>query len=140
MAVRSTDQRRGDPSSFLPLTRGDTATWFVTNSSNQTRQLETSFYYERGECILTNMGGKVHVNKTRIRRGGGVGGNRFSTSLNVDLDPPSILCFRNGQRQHTIHQLGRHLVCVDLRRQSDAASECRVSGRLTLNRDFGRLG
>ena len=30
VAVRSTDHRRGDPWSFLPLTRGDTATWSTT--------------------------------------------------------------------------------------------------------------
>ena len=64
VAVRSTDPRRGDPSSFLPLTRGDN--WDF-NPNNQTRRLKTSFYYEWGELISTNMGRKVHVNKMRRR-------------------------------------------------------------------------
>ena len=40
VAVRSTDPRRGDTSSFLPLTRGDNCDF---NPNNQTRRLETSF-------------------------------------------------------------------------------------------------
>jgi len=73
VAVRSTDHRWGDPSSFLPLARGDTTTRFTTNSSNQTRRLEISFYYEWGDFVLTNMRGKVHVNKTRVRGDGKAG-------------------------------------------------------------------
>ena len=71
------------------------------------------------------------------------GGSRRSTlppSLDVDLNPSCIFHFRNRQRQHTIRQLGRHLARVDLRGQSDATGECRVSGRFALNRELVRLG
>ena len=34
VAVRSTDHRRGDPPSFLLLTRGDTATWSTTRRAD----------------------------------------------------------------------------------------------------------
>ena len=101
VAVRSTDQRQR-PSSFLPPTRGDTATCSTPNSGNQTRQLEISFYYEWGEYVFTNKGGNVHVNQARRRSWG----SSLSTLLDVDLDPASILCLRNSQRQHAIHQLG----------------------------------
>jgi hypothetical protein len=63
------------------------------------------------------MDGKVHVNKARVRRGRGDGRyvRRFSTSIDVDLDPSSLLRLWDRQGQHTICQLGRHLTGVDLR-------------------------
>ena len=60
VAVRSTDCRRGDPSSFSTDARRHCNLF-----CNQTRRLKTSFYHERGEYILANMGSKVHLDKTR---------------------------------------------------------------------------
>jgi hypothetical protein len=46
VAVRSTDHRRGDLSSFLPLTRGNSATRSTPTSTSQTRRFGFSFYCE----------------------------------------------------------------------------------------------
>lgn len=51
VAVRSTDHRRGDPPSFLPLTRGDTATWFTTTRATR-RVNSKSLFIMTGETIF----------------------------------------------------------------------------------------
>ena len=47
VAVRSTDYRRGDSSSFLPLTRRDTTTW-TRSATNSGRRVDSIFFILSG--------------------------------------------------------------------------------------------